>query len=381
MPILFDIPCQRPVRSRPPPQRRRLFNSSSPALFSATFVDLCEGTSKTPVCLNTEELAMSFYSICLQTLDIIAPMKSRRVKPVPEPWLNDVTRAARCECRRAERRWKTDRLYISHSIFNESLMCYQRTVKAEKNKYLSEIIASNSNDPGALFKTINTVLDVPKSIGVVASTEICERFLHFFTNKVISTRAAIPQPSFDPSIPLPCTSVFVHFEPVSLPVLNDTVSHMKPSGSPTDAIPPRLFKEVLATIGPHVLEIIDSSLSSGTVPGDFKHAVVRPLLKKAGLDPTHCSSFRPISNLPFLSKILEKVVYNQLLPFLEDNSITELFQSGFKALHSTESALLKVSNDILLSIDSGKFVVLVLLDLSAAFDTVDHSILISRLQH
>jgi len=164
----------------------------------------------------------------------------------------------------------------------------------------------------------------------------------------VSTRACISQPSYDPAIPLPCTSVFAQFEPVSLSILKDTVSHMKPSGSPADAIPPHLFKEVLATIGPSVLEIVNSSLSSDTAPGDFKHAAVRPLLKKTGLDPSLCSNFRPISNLSYISKILEKVVYNQLLPFLEDNGITELFQSGFKALHSTESALLTVSNDRLL---------------------------------
>ena len=174
-------------------------------------------------------------------------------------------------------------------------------------------------------------------------------------------------------------SLFAQFEPVSLSILQDTVS--QPSGSPADVIPPRLFKEVLATIGPSVLEIVNSSLSSDTAPGDFKHAAVRPLLKKTGLDPSLCSNFRPISNLSYISKILEKVGYNQLSPFLEENGITELFQSGFKPLHNTESALLKVSNDILLSTDSGKFVVLVLLDLSAAVDTVEHSMLISCLEH
>lgn len=80
-------------------------------------------------------------------------------------------------------------------------------------------------------------------------------------------------------------------------------------------------------------------------------------------------------------KILEKVVHYQLSQYLVENDISEQFQSGFKALHSAESALLKVSNYILLSTDSGKFVVLVLLDLPAVFDTVDHSILISRLEH
>lgn len=84
---------------------------------------------------------------------------------------------------------------------------------------------------------------------------------------------------------------------------------MKPFGSPADAMPPHLFREVLGIIGPSVLAIVNSSLSSGTVPVIFKHAVVY-LLKKTGLDPSLCSNFRPISNLPYSSKILEKVVYN-----------------------------------------------------------------------
>ena len=82
-----------------------------------------------------------------------------------------------------------------------------------------------------------------------------------------------------------------------------------------------------------------------------------------------------------MSKILEKVVLSQLQSFLTVHAIHEVFQSGFKALHSTESALLKVFNDLLLTTDAGQSAVLVLLDLSAAFDTVDHTILLSRLEH
>uniref|UniRef100_A0A3Q3BY54 Reverse transcriptase domain-containing protein n=1 Tax=Haplochromis burtoni TaxID=8153 RepID=A0A3Q3BY54_HAPBU len=94
---------------------------------------------------------------------------------------------------------------------------------------------------------------------------------------------------------------------------------------------------------------------------------------------TVLANYRPISKLPLLSKVLEKIVFSQLKDFLDDNGIFEVFQSGFKTLHSTESALLRVFNDILLACDSGNHVVLVLLDLTAAFDTVDHNILISRL--
>ncbi len=134
-------------------------------------------------------------------------------------------------------------------------------------------------------------------------------------------------------------------------------------------------------MGHSILILINCCLATGSMPAHFKHAIVQPLIKRSNLDSTELSNFRPISKLHFLSKILEKVVVIQLQTFLRNNSVLEVFQSGFRALHSTESALLKVHNDILLTLDSGASAILVLLDLSAAFDTVDHNILISRLEH
>ena len=92
-------------------------------------------------------------------------------------------------------------------------------------------------------------------------------------------------------------------------------------------------------------------------------------------------NYRPVSNLPFLSKIIEKIVNRRLIQYVEDNNMATLFQSAYRKHHSTETSLLRVHNDIIRTMDSKSCVMLALLDLSAAFDTIDHAILLSRLKH
>ena len=124
---------------------------------------------------------------------------------------------------------------------------------------------------------------------------------------------------------------------------------------------------------------MNRSLTTGTVPSDFKTAIVIPVSKETSLDPNVLSSYRPISNLPFLSKILENIVLRQLLAHRDSYNLLSVHQSAYREGHGTETALLSTVNHILCALDEDKISVLLLLDLSTAFDTIDHEILLSRL--
>lgn len=108
--------------------------------------------------------------------------------------------------------------------------------------------------------------------------------------------------------------------------------------------------------------------------------MVHPLIKKDNLDADVFANYRPISNLSFLSKTLERIVASQIEGYLTTNGLFAKMQSAYRKHHSTETALLRVVNDIHQAIDNKREAVLVLLDLSAAFDTIDHAILLDRLR-
>ena len=121
------------------------------------------------------------------------------------------------------------------------------------------------------------------------------------------------------------------------------------------------------------------SLQQSCLPPSQKKALITPRIKQPGLDRDDVSNCRPISNLTFISKVMEKIVAKQLIAYLASNNLMPRLQSGFRSGHSTETAILRVLSDIYSSIDQGQVAHLALLDVSAAFDTVDHDILLERL--
>ena len=128
-----------------------------------------------------------------------------------------------------------------------------------------------------------------------------------------------------------------------------------------------------------VTSIINSSLRSGVVPTYFKTAVLTPIIKNQSLDPQQLQSYRPVSNLPFLSNVLETAVAQQLQPQLD--KYLGKYQSAYRVGHGVETALNHVYSSIYEELDRGNEVLVVLLDLSAAFDTIDHNLIIKTLQN
>ena len=146
-----------------------------------------------------------------------------------------------------------------------------------------------------------------------------------------------------------------------------------------DPIPTFLVKECIDELLELITEIINTSLELGDMPDVLKHAKIKPLLKKLGMALEE-NNYRPVSNLSYISKLIEEAVVIQFNNHLKENNIDDIKQSAYKKYHSTETLLLKVKSDILMKMDKGDIVMLVLLDLSAAFDTIDHEILLNRLE-
>ncbi|GAA6069360.1 RNA-directed DNA polymerase from mobile element jockey-like, partial [Tachysurus ichikawai] len=360
--IRFDISAVPPAPTSSAPHRRRIITSSTVNDFVAAFSvsDLAFTADLTsPLC--PDHFLASFHTICSQIMDSVAPYKVKSTNGALDLWLNDTTRALRRRCRQAERKWKKDKLQVSLEMFRDSLAAYQRALKEAKGQYLSALINNNSHRPGILFSTINSVIN-PVSVALNdVSVNRCNAFKQHFLDKVLSVRQTITQVPAVAMSTRAAQCVLENFDTVTLVDLKKAVHELKPTTCPLNAVPARILKEAVDIIGPILVPFINSCFRVGTVPIALKRAIVRPLLKKPNLDPFILSNFRPISNLSFLSKLMEKLVFEQLQSHLQLHGIGDTFQSGFRSRHSTESALLRVHNDILGALDGKSSGVLVLL--------------------
>ena len=215
---------------------------------------------------------------------------------------------------------------------------------------------------------------------------MCEQSAEKKVQKIVNIRTRLDSksendiPSPDTSSTGPVPPVWDDFTNVTPEDVKKIVMNTKATTCQLDPVPTSFLKVLIDVLLPIWTTIANMSFKEGHFPDELKLALILPLLKKIGLDPEIFKHFRPVSNLAYLSKLMERLAASQLLHHIDIKGLHELYQSSYKKFHSTETALLKIQSDILSALDNKKCVLLILLDLSAAFDTIDHSVLLSRLK-
>lgn len=350
---------------------------------TALKADLKDSELLTITSNDPEELANVYNVTVSELLEKHAPSKTKTVVLRPlSPWYDDTVNDLRKEVKSAEKRWRRTGLTVHKQIFKERKNCLTNTIKIKKKTFVQDKIKKADQSQKALFQCMDELLHKSKVTALptnLPTEDLPDKFCNFFLEKIEKIQKIFTTQE-DACLQ---SSNSQHHLLDFCPATQEEI-HKIILGSPTksctlDPIPTFLLKDCLDELLPIITAIINASLKSGKVPQSFKKAVVTPLLKKASLDPDVLSNYRPVSNLSFISKVLEKVVSRRLDNHKTVHGLYEPFQSAYRAGHSTETAVLRVQNDILRAIDDGKCVFLVLLDLSAAFDTVSHNIILKRL--
>ena len=333
-----------------------------------------------------------YENLCKELIEQHAPTKCKLIKVQPDaPWFDSEYATLRRKRRKAEKKYKKSKLLVDKQIFiNLRKECVVMAREKKINFFRSKI-ESSKNNVKTLYSVVNNLLDrnVKHSFPENAdSLDLANDFSNFFSNKVKKIRNTIPYKEENASLSNNINfdehfnnlSKLSHFEPVTIDEIKTIITNSGISTSINDHIPKQFLTSELDIFLPTWCAIINKSLISGDISG-LKESIILPLLKNSKLNTEDLKNYRPVSNLPFLEKLIERVVLKRLNHHLNINNLLIPNQYGYKKAHSTETLLVKVVNDILVAADKGSSTILLLLDLSAAFDTVDQRKLINILKN
>ena len=348
--------------------------------------------SSSQLCQNTpdtlDELVNSYNTTLAQVLDRQAPLCTKVIRSRPlVPWFNEEIKVARREKRKAERKWR-------RTGTREDMLAY----KAKKNsvnalmnetrcKFYNDFVQDNSTNQRSLFSAVKKLLNQKDNRAVYPpvnnNVKLANQLGMFFVQKIETIGSkldnmaqGLPSPPNDYATVPP--SSFSKFNPLTEEKVSKLIGSSAKKSSTLDPMPTPLVMDCIDVLLPIMTKMINLSLESGLFADDWKCALVFPLLKKPGLDLLY-KNYRPVSNLQYVSKLIEKAVFEQIHTHMMTHSLYPEFQSSYRQNHSTETALVKVTNDILMKMNTQEVTLLVMLDLSAAFDTVNHNILLKRL--
>ena len=344
--------------------------------------DIKEGLSVNSELSFGENINM--YNATLNSiLNKHAPVRSKTVKIlIDSPWFDAEYESVRRLRRKAEKTYRKTKLIVHKEEFIR--LRKQCTDLAHKKK--CEYYGSKLEGAGTklIYKEINRLLDKKQEVVLPdanSDKELADSFMEFFSEKIEKIRSTFPHMQTKTHTMKQTTAEFSVFKPVTSDEILKCVMSFGVKCSPDDPIPANVLKKHAELFIPIWTDLVNLSLSQGSMDC-LKNAVVIPLIKEMDtvMDKDNRKNYRPVSNLLFLGKLIERVVADQLRGHMTDNQLHEDFEYGYKTGHSTETLLLKAVNDLLLSCDNQMPSILMLLDLSAAFDTVDQEKLMEILE-
>ncbi len=350
--------------------------------------DIMSSPTLTDIHGTGDQLAQRYISGLASLIDTHAPEIQRIVTLRPHaPWYTEPIRDAKRLRRRLERIWRRWKTELARQSYRSQCVIVVREISIAKTNYYSRLIEDSKGDQKSLFKITNRLLENQQAEKLPShdnALQLANQFGTFFQDKIQTLREHVALDGIATHLedsPQNTDASLKYLRPTTVDEIRKIIMSRPNKACELDPIPTWLLKNCLDELLPLITNICNASLSTGYFPLEYKNAIIRPLLKRSSLDANVLSNYRPVSNLHFTSKVLEKLVVIRLEEHMSEYELYDPRQSAYRAAHSTETALMKINNDILSSLDLGRCTVLASLDLSAAFDTVDHSIFRSRLTH
>ena len=333
---------------------------------------------------NLSDYLSLFKSTLSTLLDKHAPMKTVSCKSKPDkPFITQEIREQKAKRARLETIYRKTKTQAHKDAYKAQAHHVTKLITTARREYYRNLIVNQATKPRKLWNTLNTLLSRAPRLTLPTSDSalsLASTFLTFFGDKISKLQSALPVSLMSPHITPPVQPPLLsEFTPATTTEVRAAILASSDATCSLDFIPTVVLKSCIDSLLTPVTTLINLCLSESTFPSSFKTALVKPLLKKHSLPKDDLSSYRPISNLNFLSKLLERVIHNRLVAHLNTFDSISPFQSAYRKFHSVETALLRIQNDLLLAIDKRHVTALILLDLSAAFDTIDHDILLTRL--
>jgi hypothetical protein len=326
---------------------------------------------------DVNQMVTCFNTSITDLYDKHAPVQTRAVRRAPAPWLTEDIRSLMKRRNRAKVKARQTGLPCDQEKYIFLRNRCSRACRRSKQDYFSQNIdLSNVKRTWRFLRQQGVGKPVDADDAVQIDLNILNQ--HFAAVPAVLTDGVKLSTCADIEASRPVGAESFVFSEVSMSDVSRAFRDIKSTAVGCDGISSRMLGPIMSSVLPVITFIINASLSSSEFPSAWKEANVIPLPKKAA--PASPSDFRPISVLPLLSKVAEKLVFQQLNSFIVAHSLYNPLQSGFRRGHSTTTALIKITDDIREAMDDTQLTVLVLLDFSSAFNCVDFDLLLSRLR-